>query len=240
MDPSPAKVLLLAGGLGTRLRPLTHTLPKVMVPVLGRPFLEHVLEGLALQGFDRFVLSVGFLADHVEAHFGDGRRWGYAIEYSREESPLGTGGAVRHALPLLEETFFVANGDTLLQVDLAAMLVLHRREKELVTAATVWVPDRGRYGALHIEAGRIVRFEEKGAGPGMINGGLYLMDARAMQGVPQGSLSGAFSLEREFLPAHLGHIVAFPTRGFFVDMGTHEALQTLDASLSAYRASRAK
>src|SRR5512137_1345027 len=116
--PTDTKVLVLAGGLGTRLRPLTETLPKVLVPVLGRPFLEHLVEDVARQGFTRLVLSVGVLSDQVEACFGDGGRLGCCIEYARETTPLGTGGAVVNALPLLGDTFLVLNGDTLLEVDL--------------------------------------------------------------------------------------------------------------------------
>ena len=231
---SETKILVLAGGLGTRLRPLTRTVPKVLVPVLGRPFLEFVLQDLARQGFRRFVLSVGFLAEQVEAHFGDGSDLGYSVEYARETEPLGTGGAIRHALPLLSDPFVVVNGDTLLQLDLAAMLQAHQQQGELVTLAAAWVPDRGRYGALGIEQARVACFEEKraDAGPGLINGGIYAMNHALLDGANQ----GAFSLERDWLPRHAGQIGAFETRGYFVDMGTHEVLATLDESLTEYLA----
>ncbi len=226
------KILVLAGGLGTRLRPLTHTMPKVLVPVLGRPFIEFVLEDFARQGFTRFVLSVGFLADQVEAHLGDGSQLGYRVEYVREEEPLGTGGAIRLALPRLSDPFVVVNGDTLLQLDLAAMLDAHRRAGEPMTLAAAHVPDRGRYGALQLREGRVTRFEEKrpDAGAGLINGGVYAMDHALLQGAP----AGAFSLERDWLPRFTGRLGAFETRGYFVDMGTHEVLRTLDAELQAY------
>ena len=226
------KILVLAGGLGTRLRPLTHTVPKVLVPVLGRPFLEFVLQDLARQGFTRFVLSVGFLADQVEAHFGDGGRLGYQVEYVREEEPLGTGGAIRHALSQLSDPFVVVNGDTLLQLDLGAMLRVHQQQAVPMTLAAAWVPDRGRYGALKIQNGKVMRFEEKrpDAGAGLINGGVYAASHSLLAGAPQ----GAFSLERDWLPCHAGQITAFETRGYFVDMGTHEVLRTLDESLAEY------
>jgi NDP-sugar pyrophosphorylase family protein len=226
------KILVLAGGLGTRLRPLTDSLPKVLVPVLGRPFLEHVLEDLARQGFRRFVLSVGFLAEQIEDHFGDGARLGCQLEYVREDRPLGTGGAVRRALPVLGETFVVVNGDTLLELDLARLLSTHRREGQLLTLAAARVPDRGRYGALGVEGGRVVRFEEKqpGAGPGLVNGGVCAMNPALLDGAP----AGPFSLERDWLPRHAGRIAVFETRGYFVDMGTHEALEGLDRELQRY------
>jgi len=225
-------VLVLAGGLGTRLRPLTRTLPKVMVPVLGRPFLEHLLRDLQLQGAARFVLSVGHLAQQVERHFSDGSRLGCDLRYAREDRPLGTGGAIRHALPLLGPRFVVVNGDTLLEVDLTALVVHHRREGVPATLAAARVPDRGRYGALQVEAGRVVRFEEKqpGAGPGLINGGVCVLERGLLDDAPP----GPFSLERDLLPRHLGQIGVFETAGYFVDMGTHEALQDLDRSLQRY------
>lgn len=230
-------VLVLAGGLGTRLRPLTHTVPKVLVPVLGRPFLEHVLEDFALQGFSRFVLSVGYLADPIRDHFGDGARRGLRIEYVEEREPRGTGGAIHLALPRLSDPFVVVNGDTLLELSLAGLLRQHRASGLGMTLAVVRVEDRGRYGAVHVDgAGRIVRFDEKqpGAPPGLINGGVCAMSAGFLRGAPE----GPFSLERDLLPARAGHIGAFETRGYFVDMGTHEALAELDASLAAYLARR--
>ena len=225
-------ILVLAGGLGTRLRPLTDDLPKVLVPALGRPFLEHVLEDLQRQGFSDFVLSVGFLADQVEGHFGRGERLGCRIRYVREEAPLGTGGAIRLAAPRLGRRFVVVNGDTLLEVDLAAMLAHHAASGLDLTLATVTVPDRGRYGAVHLERGRVVRFDEKrpGAGAGPINGGVCVMERRLLDDAPP----GAFSLERELLPRKVGAIAAFEVDGFFVDMGTHEALADLDRALARY------
>ena len=225
-------VLVLAGGLGTRLRPLTETVPKVLVPTLGRPFLEHLLDDIARQGLTRFVVSVGYLAEHIEAHLGDGADLGYRVQYVRERSPLGTGGAIVRALPLLGDTFVVVNGDTLLELDLAALLSHHKELGEAVTMAAAHVPDRGRYGALKLERGRVVGFEEKrpGAGPGWINGGVMAMERALFDGAPE----GAFSLERDWLPHKLGRIAAFKTEGFFVDMGTHETLETLDGELRGY------
>ena len=227
------RVLVLAGGLGTRLRPLTESLPKVLVPVRGRPFIDYLLEELARQGARRFVLSVGHLAGAVEAHLGDGGRLGCEVRYAREDAPLGTGGAIRDALPLLEETFVVANGDTLLELELDALLERHRREAAPATLAVVRVPDRGRYGAVHVEEGRVVRFDEKrvGAGPGLINGGVCVLSRSAFAGEAP---DGPFSLERDLLPRWLGRIAAHETDGFFVDMGTHEALQELERSIELF------
>jgi len=235
MDLRPAlpTVLVLAGGLGTRLRPLTHDLPKVLVPVLGRPFIDHLLQDLIRQGATRFLISVGYRAEQVEQHLGDGSRLGCQVTYVQEDTPLGTGGAILHALPrMAEESFVVVNGDTLLEVDLSGLVQHHLHAGTLATLAAVRVPDRGRYGALQVEAGRVVAFEEKrpGAGAGLINGGVCVLRRQLLDDAP----AAPFSLERDLLPRHLGRIAVFETDGFFVDMGTHEALQDLDRSLARY------
>ena len=229
-------VLVLAGGLGTRLRPLTETVPKVLVPTLGKPFIDHLLADMARQGHEHFIISVGYLARQSEAHLGDGSAWGYRVEYAREQSPLGTGGAIVRALPTLGQTFVVVNGDTLLELDLAALLRRHKEQGGPVTMAAAHVPDRGRYGALNLARGRVVGFEEKrpGAGPGWINGGVMAMQSDLFDGAPR----GAFSLERDWLPQFLGRVAVFETDGFFVDMGTHETLQTLDEELERYLSGR--
>jgi NDP-sugar pyrophosphorylase family protein len=225
-------VLVLAGGLGRRLSPLTDHLPKVLVPVLGKPFLDHLLSELVRRGAKRVVLALGHLARLVETHVGDGSACGLALSCVRELQPLGTGGAIRHALSLLDETFIVQNGDTLLEVDLEALVARHLEQAAPATLAVTHVPDRGRYGAVHVEDGRVVRFDEKqpDAGPGLINGGVCVMNRSLFDEAP----SGAFSLERDLLPRQVGQIAAFETSGFFVDMGTHEALGELERSLAKY------
>ncbi len=195
--------------------------------------MEHLLADMARQGFRRFVISVGYLAEQVEAHFGQGSAWGYDISYVGEDEPLGTGGAVVRALPVLGETFILVNGDTLLEVDLGRLLRRHRGEADVqVTMAAAWVPDRGRYGALDLDQGRVTAFHEKrpDAGPGWINGGVMALDRGLLEGAPP----APFSLEAQWLPQFCGHIAAHEVRGFFVDMGTHETLATLDQELGEY------
>jgi NDP-sugar pyrophosphorylase family protein len=115
------QVVILAGGLGTRLRPLTLTVPKPMVPIHGRPFLEYQIEWVKQFGFDRVLLLTGYLGEQVESHFQDGSRWGVSISYSRELSPMGTAGALKLAEPLLNEHFLLLNGDTYLPINYGAM-----------------------------------------------------------------------------------------------------------------------
>jgi NDP-sugar pyrophosphorylase family protein len=226
-------VLVLAGGLGRRLAPLTDSLPKVLVPVGGRPFLDHLLCGLARRRVERVVLAVGHLADQIERHVGDGRAYGLAeLRWSRELHPLGTGGAIRHALPMLSETFIVQNGDTLLELDLEALVGLHLERAAPATLAVTHVPDRGRYGAVQVERGRVIHFDEKrpDAGPGLINAGVCAVSrARFEQDTPS---SSPFSFERELLPRWAGQIAAFETRGLFADMGTQEGLADLESQIA--------
>src|SRR5579884_979643 len=111
------QAVILAGGLGTRMRPHTETIPKAMLLVRGRPFIEHQIELLSVAGFRRFLLLVGWLGEQIEEQLGDGARFGVEIRYSYEPTPLGTGGALRNAADMLEPQFLLVNGDTLLAID---------------------------------------------------------------------------------------------------------------------------
>src|SRR5574340_919016 len=132
-------VIVLAGGLGTRLRPVVSNCPKVMAPVLDRPFLEWQLGQLAKTGFWRFVLAVGYLGQQIKDYFGDGSRWGWEITYAVEPTLLGTAGAIRNAALARDtrleqgEPFFVVNGDTYLQVDLAPLIETHLNQASIGT-----------------------------------------------------------------------------------------------------------
>lgn len=215
---------VLAGGLGTRLRPVLGERPKVLAPVGGRPFLSYLLERLAAAGIERAVLCTGHRGDEVEACFGD-RHAGLELVYSRESAPLGTGGALRHALAgLASESVLVVNGDSLIEADLGDLWECHRRNDAEVTMLLVEVPDARRYGTVRADdAGRVHGFEEKRAvrAAGWINAGVYLIRRERLAGIPAGR---AVSLERELLPAWLsGRVYALRTRARFLDIGTPES-----------------
>lgn len=216
------QAVLLAGGLGTRLRSVVSDRPKVMAEVAGRPFLEHLLMRLAGQGVDRVVLAVGYLREHIIDHFG--QRWGgLSIAYSVEHEPLGTGGAVRQALGRVEPgPCFVLNADTWLDFDLRAMLEAHRRAGSRLTIAVRPLDDVGRFGALEIADGHVVGFHEKGrTGPGSINAGVYLMEPAVFEGL---GLSERFSIETDFLVPQVARLrpLAFEVLGDFIDIGVPE------------------
>jgi D-glycero-alpha-D-manno-heptose 1-phosphate guanylyltransferase len=213
------EAIVLAGGLGTRLRSIVADLPKAMAPVNGRPFLAHLLDALVAARFDAAILAVGYKSGQIRKHFGERYR-SLLLRYSVETEPLGTGGAMRLAMEHVRTpTVFALNGDTYLELDYGAMLAAHDQAGASLTVAVHAVPDAGRYGALDIDDGRLRGFFEKGRpGPGMINAGAYLLRRELLD---RYSLTRAFSFETDFLVPHVKEIkpLAFPTQGIFIDIG---------------------
>jgi D-glycero-alpha-D-manno-heptose 1-phosphate guanylyltransferase len=213
------EAIVLAGGLGTRLRAVVADVPKPMAPVGGRPFLAFVLDRLVDAGFATAILAVGYRFELIRSHFGDGYR-GLRLAYSVEHEPQGTGGALRDALALGSggETF-VVNGDTWLDVDYRAMLSAHKRSEAQLTIAVHRVADVGRYGALELEGNRVRGFREKGeSGAGWINGGIYVVGPALRACLRR---DGAFSFEQDVLVPAVASIapLAFRTAGQFIDIG---------------------
>lgn len=215
---------VLAGGLGTRLRPVVDDRPKVLAEVRGRPFLTYLLDQLVTAGVGCAVLCTGYLGEQVQATFGAayGR---LRLIYSQERSPLDTAGALRLALPLLtSETVLVMNGDSWCDVDLAAFWASHcgrAAEGSLVLAET---SDTMRYGRVYVDAEGFVRdFDEKGRNneSGWINAGVYLLKRRLVQRIPD---NRSVSLEREMFPAWIGRgLYGYRGAARFLDIGTPEA-----------------
>ena len=216
------QAIVLAGGLGTRLRGVIGDLPKPMAPVGGLPFLHRLLADLAQRGFTDVVLSVGHLHEKIVDYFGD-RFAGLSVRYAIEASPLGTGGAIRQALDQAASgPCFVLNGDTYASVDFPAMRAAHTASGATLTMAVCDLPDIGRFGALTIDDGVVTSFREKGdRGPGSINAGVYLLDRAIFAGYPTGE---RFSFESDFLAPHLATLRprAFRTAGAFIDIGIPE------------------
>lgn len=226
--------MILAGGLGTRLRPAYDDGPKVMAPVDGRPFLWYLLTLLAAAGFEQVILCVGYRHDEINQWLGDGSRFGLAVSYSHETEPLGTAGALRLAYSsyVSAPRFIAMNGDTLLQVDFTAMYKAHMRSGGLATMAVAAVSDTSRYGSVDIdEEGNVQQFREKSGEhvSGYINGGIYLFEDAVMDLVPPGR---AVSLEREVLPLLRPQgLLAFPCEGYFIDIGVPEDLARAQTEL---------
>ena len=216
------EAVILAGGLGTRLRSMVPDLPKPMAPVGGKPFLAWVLEDLHQQGIRRAVLAVGYRWESIRDYFGTAHA-GLALNYSVEADPLGTGGAIRQALDMCSaEHVFVVNGDTYLKLDYAAMMQAHLAAGVPLTLSACALNDVGRYGALEIRDGRVTGFLEKGRqGSGRINGGIYVMQRGLFGG---SNMPEKFSFETDFLMPRIGDLtpLAYPVENTFIDIGVPE------------------
>ncbi|MDZ4804454.1 MAG: sugar phosphate nucleotidyltransferase [Candidatus Eisenbacteria bacterium] len=245
------QAVILAGGLGTRIAALSGGLPKILLPVAGRPFLHHLLEHLAGQGITEVVLLLGVGADAVVAAARTDPLPGLLVATSVEPRPLGTGGALRLAANQLADRFFLVNGDTLLRADLPALERRHvagglpgagtgsvvgalferdplpsASADTAATLALVRVTEAGQKGSVELnERGFITRFLEKGrSGPGLINGGVYLIEKDAVSDIP---LHRPVSLEQEILPAWIDRggrpaLQGVVTDAYFVDIGLPE------------------
>lgn len=229
-------VAILAGGLGTRLRPAIGEHAKVVAQVGGRPWIAYLLDQLAAAGFRDVVLCVGYRAEEVEGALG-ATHGPLRLRYSREAEPLGTAGALRLALPLLDGPDLLAlNGDSWCEVDLAAAWAWHRARGSDATLVAVEVPDASQYGRLEIDAeDRVRRFTEKqdGGAAGWINAGIYLLAAQRVAALPAACV---LSLERDVLPGWAaGMLYAHRVRGRFIDMGTPDAYSTAARFLGGSR-----
>jgi NDP-sugar pyrophosphorylase family protein len=221
------KAVILAGGEGTRLRPLTLSVPKPVVPVVDRPFLRHQLDLLATVGVSEVVFSVAYRPERVQAVFGDGSSLGRKIHYAVEDTPLGTGGAVKNAQRYLDELTVVFNGDVLTDVDLPAVVRAHRQTGASATIVLTPVPNPAAYGLVETDASaRILRFIEK-PDPSQvttdtINAGIYVLDTSTLELMPEGV---NHSIERAFFPALIARgdrMTGFIHRGYWIDIGTPE------------------
>lgn len=214
--------IILAGGLGTRLRGVVSDVPKPLAPINGKPFLEILLRTLEAKGFERATIALGYRGHAIQSYFG--HRFGaLALNYSVETEPLGTGGAIRLALPQTNSTdVFVLNGDTYAALDFTEMLAAHRQDGASLTVAVKWVSDAARYGALDLAGQHILGFFEKArVGAGYINAGTYIV-SRSLLG--RDELPLAFSFEADFLKPHIRSLrpLAFEARGTFIDIGIPE------------------
>lgn len=226
------KAIVLAGGLGTRLRGRIADLPKPMAPIGGRPFLEYLLDRLVNAGVAGITLSVGYQAATIQNHFGTQYR-GVPINYAIEAEPLGTGGALAHAARNMgPDPVLALNGDTLLQIDIAALAAWYAQAPETLAMVLRQVPDAGRYGAIKIDNDRVVKFEERGlAAPGLINGGIYIFRPEIFQ---QLGLADKFSFEVDVLQMHVQQLQprAYVTDAYFIDIGIPEDLDRACIELS--------
>ena len=226
------QAVLLAGGQGTRLASVSGGLPKPLVDVGGRPFIEYILDELLSAGCERVVVTASFKWELLRAHLGTAYK-GCRLDWSIEQQPLGTGGAIRRAFDSFDlASAFVLNADTLFRVDLTDMAARHDACAAAVTIALREAADVARYGEVIVdETGRITRFSEKGrSGRGLINGGIYLIDGRIWSRVPE---RGPFSFERDCLQrcVEVEKFYGYQAAGYFIDIGVPHDLQRARHSL---------
>jgi NDP-sugar pyrophosphorylase family protein len=222
------KAILLAGGKGTRLRPLTIHTPKPIVPIFNRPFLHYQLDLLKqVPEIDEAILSLNYQPRRIEEIFGDGGDTGLGIRYVVEPTPLGTGGAIRYAGEKLRESVVVFNGDILTQVDLGAVIRLHRERGAKATIVLTPVANPTAYGLVETDQqGNILRFVEKPKADEItcdtINAGIYVLEPDTFDRIPKDT---PWSIERSFFPSLIERsevFVAYVDRGYWIDIGTPE------------------
>jgi mannose-1-phosphate guanylyltransferase len=222
------QAVVLVGGEGTRLRPLTLETPKPMVPVMNMPFLERTLRRLKAAGIDDVILPAGYLPDAITSYFGDGAALGLRLRYVIEETPLGTAGALKNIQPYITGPFFVLNGDVLTSLDLRAMLAAHQAKGGIASLHLIRVEDPSAFGCVvHDAGGRISSFVEKPkreeAPTDEVNAGTYLLEPEVLDAIPAGR---AVSIERETFPALIAAgrpLYAFTTADYWIDLGKPEA-----------------
>jgi mannose-1-phosphate guanylyltransferase len=223
-DWVPAKAVVLVGGEGTRLRPLTETIPKPLIPLVDRPFLTHVMSRLAGYGVREVLLSSPYL-EHTFAAFLRDARAEIAVTWVHEATSLGTGGAVANAASGIDEPFLVLTGDILTDLDLAALARRHREKAAVATIALTPVEDARPYGLVALnQDDQVLEFREKPESliPGEVNAGTYVLDPRTLDGVPAGR---PVSIEREVFPELIARgepVFGFVDRGYWMDLGTPE------------------
>ena len=219
------EAILLCGGLGTRLRSVVSDRPKPMADIAGKPFLHYLVKMLSESGVKHLIFALGYMGEQIEAYFQSGEDYGLSISYSYEDSPLGTGGAIRNALSNVSgENVLVLNADTYFHTDYESLLREQLKNKAAMTIASRKIEDISRYGAiLKDESGRILRWNEKMSSDqvetprlGEINGGIYVMQKSLIEKIPEGKQS----LENDCIPVWLEdglYLQAVPSDGYFME-----------------------
>ena len=217
------QAVILVGGEGTRLRPLTSTVPKPVVPLVDRPFISFMLEWLRAHGIDDVIMSCGFLATSVRNVLGDGSSVGVRLRFVEEPDPRGTAGALKFAESMLDERFLMLNGDVLTDIDLSAQIAQHERTGATATLALVPVPDPTAYGLVHLAQDNSVNdFVEKPSSDqidtNLISAGAYVLQRDILELVPA---DRNVSIEREVWPLLIGNgLYGYPSESYWLDIGT--------------------
>jgi mannose-1-phosphate guanylyltransferase len=215
------KAVILVGGAGTRLRPLTYVVPKCLLPVGGKPLLERTMKYLEGHGITEFVLCVAYLKKQIIDAFGDGSRYGFRIEYAEADSPLGTAGQLKTASGLVDGTFLVMNGDIITTLSVTNLVATHKKKGGVATIALKEFGVKIPYGHVSFDSGgRVTAFEEKPTLNYMANAGVYVMEPRVLDSIPSNKVS---SLETEVFPRLIakGEVVnSYYEAAYWADVGS--------------------
>lgn len=225
------KVVLMVGGLGTRLRPLTNDTPKSLLRVGNKPILEIIVENFAKYGFKDFIFSVNYKSEMIEEYFGNGQRFGISIEYVHENKRMGTAGALSLMKDKLKDNFFVMNGDLLTNINFEHLLSFHSNDNALATMCVREYDLQIPYGVVKLHENRIVSIEEKPLHRFFVNAGIYLINPKALKYIPNDSF---FDMPTLFdsLIKNEEKTISFPIREYWLDIGEIEALKKANIEYS--------
>lgn len=211
-------VVLMAGGLGTRLYPLTHDCPKPLLKVGNKPLLETILQSFIDQGFHKFFISVKYKAEMIQEYFGDGSHWGVTIQYLKEKESLGTAGALSLLPEIPSEPFFVMNGDLLTKVNFDQLLDFHKTYRAQATMCVREYDHQIPYGVVTLDKQRLISMEEKPTQRFFVNAGIYVLSPKVLEKIPHNQFFDMPSLF-DLLMKEEGQTIAFPIREYWLDIG---------------------
>lgn len=225
----PNLMVIMAGGMGTRLRPHTENCPKPLLPIAGKPMLEHIIERAKLDGFSRFVLAIHYLGHMIEEHFGSGESFGVKIDYLREQKPLGTAGALGLMHPRPDDAFVIANGDVITDIHYGELLDFHLRHNAVATMAVRLHEWQHPFGVVQTKGIDIVGFEEKPVSRSHINAGVYALSPKALAELGADERCDMPTLF-ERLQALAQRTIAYPMHEPWLDVGRPDDLAAARAN----------
>ena len=219
-------VVIMAGGLGMRLRPMTDTIPKPMLRVAGKPMLEHIVENLRLEGFTDFIISINYLGEIIKEHFGDGSQHGVNITYISEDKPLGTAGALSLIPQNFSQPFVVLNGDVLVKAKIREMLDFHLGHGAELTVGVKVLDTQIPFGVVTLKNGRILALEEKPTYRDFVNAGIYVLSPEVLDDIPVNQKFDMTDLVANKIEG--GGPMAFPLHESWIDLGRPEDFERAD------------
>ncbi len=217
----PKTAFILAGGKGTRLRPITYELPKPMIPVNGRPLLEHHIEMLRDADIRDIIISIGYLGDKIKEYFGNGSKFGVKIRYVEEKEELGTAGPLRLIKDLVSEAFIMMNGDEYKEIDFVDMFEFHKSQNVLATIGLITVSNPENYGVVEMRGSKIVGFHEKPKNPpsNLVNAGIYVLEPDIISLIPEGFCKIEEGIFEKLAPQG-NKMAGYHFEGRWFDLGT--------------------